>query len=85
MVGLTASIGVGKSRTDVEAVEYILRVCACLDVRLISRVERNLAELKKHINMPDEGTVLYCFQYVFIKHYVNITLSICEPLIAKKN
>ncbi|XP_053406425.1 uncharacterized protein LOC123546678 [Mercenaria mercenaria] len=55
VVGLTASIGVDKSRTDQEAVEYILRVCACLDVRLLSTVERNLTELKKHINMPDEG------------------------------
>ncbi|XP_053406954.1 antiviral innate immune response receptor RIG-I-like isoform X2 [Mercenaria mercenaria] len=57
VVGLTASIGVGKSRTDMEAVEYILRVCACLDVRLLSTVERNLPELKKHINMPDEETI----------------------------
>lgn len=57
VVGLTASIGVGRSRTDVEAVEYILRVCACLDVRLISTVERNIEELRKHTNMPDEETI----------------------------
>lgn len=55
VVVLTAFIGVGKSRTEAEAMDYILKVCASLDVELISTVERNIAELRKHTNMPEEG------------------------------
>ncbi|KAL4232265.1 Caspase recruitment domain [Mactra antiquata] len=57
IVGLTASIGVGKSRTEDEAVDYIIRVMACLDVRILSTVDKNIAALSKHINMPEEETI----------------------------
>ncbi|KAH3816679.1 hypothetical protein DPMN_118200 [Dreissena polymorpha] len=58
IVGLTASIGVGKSRTVEEAVDYILRVCASLDVRPpLSTVERCRESFKKWVNTPEEETI----------------------------
>ena len=60
MVGLTASVGVGKSRTVEEAVEYILRLCARLDVTTLSTVKRCRENLLKWINIPKEGLYLSC-------------------------
>ncbi|KAH3708158.1 hypothetical protein DPMN_067597 [Dreissena polymorpha] len=58
IVGLTASIGVGKSRTVEEAVDYIIRVCASLDVRPpLSTVERCRESFKKWVNTPEEETI----------------------------
>ncbi|KAL4219703.1 Caspase recruitment domain [Mactra antiquata] len=57
VVGLTASIGVGKSRTDDEAVDYILRVMACLDVTFLSTVKNNIEALKKHVNLPEQERI----------------------------
>ncbi|KAL4232865.1 Dicer-2 [Mactra antiquata] len=57
VVGLTASIGVGKSRTDDEAVDYILRVMACLDVTFLSTVKHNIEALKKHVNLPEQERI----------------------------
>lgn len=59
VVGLTASIGVGNSKTDEEALNYILRVCACLDCRILSTVERHKEDLKPYINKPEEGSLTY--------------------------
>ncbi|XP_053375266.1 antiviral innate immune response receptor RIG-I-like isoform X2 [Mercenaria mercenaria] len=57
IVGLTASVGVGKSRTIKEAEEYILRLCACLDVCHLSTVKKNEKGYKKHIKECTEETI----------------------------
>ncbi|KAH3816689.1 antiviral innate immune response receptor RIG-I-like [Dreissena polymorpha] len=58
IVGLTASIGVGRSSTVDEAVDNILRVCALLDViPPISTVVRSRESLKKWVITPKEGKI----------------------------
>ncbi|XP_053375270.1 antiviral innate immune response receptor RIG-I-like [Mercenaria mercenaria] len=57
IVGLTASVGVGKSRTIKEAEEHILRLCACLDVCHLSTVKKNEKGYKKHIKECTEETI----------------------------
>ena len=55
VVGMTATVGVGNSRTVEEAVNYITRICACLDCRIISTVERHKKNLQPYINKAEEG------------------------------
>ena len=55
MLGLTATIGIGKSHTDIEARDYIIRVMACLDVTRLSQVERNKEHYLEKTVEPMEG------------------------------
>ena len=55
VLGLTATIGVGKSSTLEGAVSHILSVCASLDVLDISKVKQNKEELKSHVEVPTRG------------------------------
>lgn len=55
MLGLTATIGIGKSHTEIEARDYILRVMACLDVTRLSQVERNKEQYLENTIEPIEG------------------------------
>lgn len=73
---MTASIGVGKSKTEDETVDYILRVMACLDVRILSTVEKNIAALKEHTNMPEEGDSSLVW-FTMIKVFVHRSRLIC--------
>ncbi|XP_052772064.1 antiviral innate immune response receptor RIG-I-like isoform X2 [Mya arenaria] len=57
IVGLTASIGIGPSRTVEEAVDYILHLCAKLDTTILSTVERCKANLIKWIKIPKTEVV----------------------------
>ncbi|XP_052772055.1 antiviral innate immune response receptor RIG-I-like isoform X2 [Mya arenaria] len=57
MIGLTASVGVGPSRTVEEAVDHILHICARLDTTLLSTVERCKESLLKWVNIPKEEVV----------------------------
>ncbi|XP_053375268.1 antiviral innate immune response receptor RIG-I-like isoform X2 [Mercenaria mercenaria] len=57
IVGLTASVGVGKARTIKEAEEYILRLCACLDVCHLSTVKKNEKGYRKHIKECTEEII----------------------------
>ncbi|CAD6199957.1 unnamed protein product [Caenorhabditis auriculariae] len=45
IVGLTASLGVGNAKSDIQACEFIARICANMDCKEISTVRRNLGEL----------------------------------------
>ncbi|XP_018409963.1 PREDICTED: probable ATP-dependent RNA helicase DDX58 [Nanorana parkeri] len=54
IIGLTASVGTGKSRCVSEAVEYISRLCGSMDVECISTVKENVAELHKVVCKPDK-------------------------------
>ncbi|KAL3863241.1 hypothetical protein ACJMK2_005006 [Sinanodonta woodiana] len=57
IVGLTASLGVGKSKTDDEAVEYIISVMANLDTCKLSTVEKYKEEIEKYVSRPKEVTI----------------------------
>ncbi|ESO08894.1 hypothetical protein HELRODRAFT_74403 [Helobdella robusta] len=56
IVGLTASIGVGKAKDSIQAMDYILGVCANLNTYYITTVTKNVQELSKATNKPVEET-----------------------------
>lgn len=64
VLGLTATIGVGKSSTLEGAVSHILSVCASLDVLDISKVKQNKEELESHVEVPTRGNA--CLQSTFL-------------------
>ena len=55
MIGLTASIGVGKSNSDEEALDYMLHLFASLDVRDLSTVQRCTDTYEHEISHAAEG------------------------------
>ena len=55
IVGLTASVGVGKARNQEKAVEHIKSLMANLDSQEISTVNNNMTELRQFVSMPEEG------------------------------
>jgi len=57
VIGLTASVGVGKAKSMDQAVDHVLTLCANLDCRDISTVSDNVGELNTHVNKPNEGAV----------------------------
>lgn len=54
IVGLTASVGTGKSRCAAEAVQYISKLCSSLDIECISTVKESLEELRKVVYKPEK-------------------------------
>ncbi|XP_066278582.1 antiviral innate immune response receptor RIG-I-like [Branchiostoma lanceolatum] len=56
IVGLTASLGVGKAKSQKDAVEHILKACANLDADWISQVVEHKDELQIYNQKPDEET-----------------------------
>ncbi|XP_013083292.2 uncharacterized protein LOC106068471 isoform X2 [Biomphalaria glabrata] len=54
IIGLTASISIGKAKIFVEAVKNILKVCANLDAEKVSTVVKYEAQLKADVNEPEE-------------------------------
>ena len=61
VIGLTASVGVGKANSMKQAVDHVLTLCANLDCQVISTVIDNIAELNRHVNKPEEGAVMFDF------------------------
>jgi len=59
VIGLTASVGVGKSKSMKQAVNHVLMLCANLDCQDISTVTENISELNRHVNKPTEGAVTF--------------------------
>ncbi|XP_053391260.1 interferon-induced helicase C domain-containing protein 1-like [Mercenaria mercenaria] len=56
IVGLTASVGVGKARNEEKAMEHIKHLMANLDAQVICTVQRNMGELRQHVSLPEEET-----------------------------
>ncbi|XP_078588696.1 antiviral innate immune response receptor RIG-I-like [Branchiostoma floridae x Branchiostoma japonicum] len=54
IIGLTASLGVGKAKSQKEAVEHIMGACANLDAAWISQVVEHKDELEKYNQKPEE-------------------------------
>ncbi|XP_069818185.1 antiviral innate immune response receptor RIG-I isoform X2 [Dendropsophus ebraccatus] len=54
IVGLTASVGTGKSRCTGDAVNYISKLCASLDIEEISTVKQHVDELQRVVYKPEK-------------------------------
>ncbi|CAH1258815.1 DDX58 [Branchiostoma lanceolatum] len=54
IIGLTASLGVGKAKSQKDAVEHILKACANLDAEWISQVMEHKYELQIYNEKPVE-------------------------------
>ncbi|KAM4877276.1 antiviral innate immune response receptor RIG-I isoform 2-T2 [Thomomys bottae] len=54
VVGLTASVGVGNAATIEEAMGYICRLCAALDVSVIATIRENVEELEDVVYKPQK-------------------------------
>ncbi|KAG8595278.1 hypothetical protein GDO81_001479 [Engystomops pustulosus] len=54
IIGLTASVGTGKSRSLMDAVIYISKLCANLDIEEISTVKKNVEELERVVYKPEK-------------------------------
>lgn len=60
IVGLTASVGVGKAKDKEKAKEHILRLCANLDADKVETVRENRQALAEKSNVPVLGmAILY--------------------------
>ncbi|XP_061175389.1 antiviral innate immune response receptor RIG-I-like [Saccostrea echinata] len=57
IVGLTASVGVGKAKNIEKAVEWIFSMMANMDAEELCVVENYKAELAQHVNIPDQDVV----------------------------
>ncbi len=55
IVGLTASLGVGRGDTLQMAECHIIRMGANLDAQVISQVTKNRDDLELHVNVPRDG------------------------------
>lgn len=54
IIGLTASVGVGKSKSIKETKEYICKLCAILDAHVISTVRENQEDLQRIVFKPEK-------------------------------
>ncbi|XP_062594925.1 antiviral innate immune response receptor RIG-I-like [Saccostrea cucullata] len=57
IVGLTASVGVGKAKNTEKAMEWIFSMMANMDAEELCVVEDYKAELAQHVNIPDQDVV----------------------------
>uniref|UniRef100_W5MHM2 RNA helicase n=1 Tax=Lepisosteus oculatus TaxID=7918 RepID=W5MHM2_LEPOC len=56
IVGLTASVGTGKSKNEHGIREHIYNLCASLDTDTISTVIKHVEELRAHVIVPHKDT-----------------------------
>ncbi|XP_040273183.1 antiviral innate immune response receptor RIG-I [Bufo bufo] len=54
IIGLTASVGTGKSRCTRDAVIHVSKLCASLDIEEISTVKSNVDELQRVVYKPEK-------------------------------
>ncbi|XP_023931940.1 probable ATP-dependent RNA helicase DHX58 isoform X2 [Lingula anatina] len=57
VVGLTASLGVGKAKNIESAKDHILRLCANLDTEVLSTVVQHENEMLQYVNVPKSDIV----------------------------
>lgn len=55
VIGLTASLGVGKAGSDEAAVNNIMELLSNLDAQGVSLVKEHKNELNRYVNRPEEG------------------------------
>ncbi|XP_016359901.1 probable ATP-dependent RNA helicase DDX58 [Sinocyclocheilus anshuiensis] len=78
IVGLTASVGIGSFKNELEAENNILQLCANLDTRVITTVTEHKDELKSYVHMPEKAffEVKQCTSHPFIRIIKNIMSNI---------
>lgn len=72
IIGLTASVGVGDAKSTTEAMEYICKLCASLDISVIATVKDNLEELEEIVYKPQKCKW----------DPVTSPLGLCDPLLS---
>ncbi|MFH4982950.1 hypothetical protein AB6A40_009659 [Gnathostoma spinigerum] len=58
ILGMTASLGIGKAKTAEDAVKHIISICANMDISVISRVRKNVGDLCKFSGMTSDSIKL---------------------------
>ncbi|CAG9535374.1 unnamed protein product [Cercopithifilaria johnstoni] len=58
IVGLTASLGIGNAQNALEAVEHFIKICANLDITVLSYVHENIDELRAFSCIATDETKL---------------------------
>lgn len=66
MIGLTASVGVGKSNKIPGAKNHIKATMSNLDAVELVTVKKNRLELSEHVVVPDKGLCVYHFNFHFV-------------------
>uniref|UniRef100_A0A8C6XNP0 RNA helicase n=1 Tax=Naja naja TaxID=35670 RepID=A0A8C6XNP0_NAJNA len=54
IVGLTASPGIGNAKNVDEAIDYICKICASLNIEVISTVRKNVKDLEEIVHKPEK-------------------------------
>ncbi|KAG8455056.1 hypothetical protein GDO86_001322, partial [Hymenochirus boettgeri] len=69
IIGLTASVGTGRAKSLIEAKNYITRLCASLDIEVISTVKEHKEELEQIVYKPTKyiRLVSQCEQDSFVR------------------
>ena len=62
IVGLTASLGVGKAIKGLDAQKHILQLCANLDAMQLVTVKENIDELNQFVSTPRQN--IYSGEYL---------------------
>ncbi|TKR67739.1 hypothetical protein L596_023842 [Steinernema carpocapsae] len=57
IIGLTASVGVGRSRMVDKAVDHILKLCVHLNAEKIASVQKNKSDLMAQVNTPEDDMI----------------------------
>lgn len=58
IIGLTASLGVGSSSNDDDALRHYIRLCASLDCTSVTHVKENVDELLKYSPRPKKDQII---------------------------
>ncbi|KAM3724064.1 Antiviral innate immune response receptor RIG-I [Dirofilaria immitis] len=61
IIGLTASLGVGNAQNASEAVKHFIKICANLDITVLSYVHENIDELREFSSIAADETKLVAF------------------------
>ena len=63
VLGLTASVGVGKADTQVAAVNWIEKIMAHLDAQEVATVRKQKQQLAEFVTVPEQSLCYAILQY----------------------
>uniref|UniRef100_A0A670ZCJ3 RNA helicase n=1 Tax=Pseudonaja textilis TaxID=8673 RepID=A0A670ZCJ3_PSETE len=66
IVGLTASPGIGSAKNIGEAIDYICKICASLNIEVISTVRKNIKDLEEIVHKPEKSEGYFNLKPFFI-------------------
>uniref|UniRef100_A0A670ZGR7 RNA helicase n=1 Tax=Pseudonaja textilis TaxID=8673 RepID=A0A670ZGR7_PSETE len=82
IVGLTASPGIGSAKNIGEAIDYICKICASLNIEVISTVRKNIKDLEEIVHKPEKSEGYFNLKPFFIA-IIELS-SNSEPFFLKK-